>query len=1546
MKKNGFLFALFLCFVAKNAFSLPRLMPIENESDSDGAGAIVFDTSKLPLENNGEKSIFSFGINDSHIDFSASGYWKSEFSSEATFFGGFGNDFEADFSVPVFSQEVDLSLFLKIDKKWYFEADFADEFSRNTLALGYDGDGIVKSVRVANRGIRFSGDYSTDFLSLGIGGGENEAPGIAASFSGEKWRADAVFRYDFLEPFEKEWFGKNAVTKTEYSLFDWDFGSWFVLPDKMAENVVAVFVESRDGSEKDAAGRTYRALSSAEYLLVPSLNSVLLSADAKSGKNGGKLPRVAFLIDGADEVALKEFWEETKAFFKESDDALNIEQFCFFGDDVKNAFSTIDSKSVLIVQSPAGFSPFASAHRYDLGSLSKVQEAVIASKSTHVSAKEYDVSVKDDDFSFVQSDFFREDHLYVSISISGEKNEPQNPAFRFPLAKTNPLCYLGVENKNGSLENDYILLTRAFSAVSRFDIGTNAILGTIRVYKNGILDAAAVYDEESGEVTPSVSIGQTDFLKITWYEEGSEDAGSFASEIGFAYDFGEHWSADISASGRYTTGTAALSVDEKNASPAYAALALGTHYQNGSFSFRAAQSAAIETDDTTGLCRILSMNENANETHYHQKNALSSIPQGFVPLLNCKNAPTLFQSDFVETETENGILDDEISGYALPISWDFSTSVSQTNWSAKTISLSLSNSALSNASVFEFSVKDVSDDFQERIFLQLGVDVSDDSDFFEEKSRVATWEITDDVLKNPNFKEGTISVVLSDSDRAKIASAGGTGMRVIVTGESGSGTVLFGPYKAHGSNWAVSADEETLISVTQEEESINSKTVKKLNEKNNEKQNYVQIFSVKLLDGATNSKIKATHYFEKTSAAGYESIVFFAKIGTDKRRAPDSILEEENEEPLIFTIDDATGENIAAKIAMNKNAVKKLSDDEWHEITIETQSRSVKIDGEKTDCAVFVQSDAVFSRFKIEWNPLNDDGSYFTTLSLDELHLSDSKGRFSTRSKAHTAWKMQNENAILSDFEASADANAYTSRGFENADFSKSADFSSSLKASVLLFRTEAALAANLQGLLSASHSVKTQKALLGFLSASEQFSFIPGESASKSNSFGIEHKNSAFFFKTTAKDDGWSRVQESSAEAKTKVAGANFLILTNASQTLGEKAREENWAKGFFRESALAFSTGDEEAKKRQVSYKGEISRAFHVSFLKIEPEISILASGSQKKDSADTESDFSDSESVKIVLPFSFSKKSFSFSYKKSAGGTKKEAMSGGYGKDSGRLFEKISERPYFLKAFLIQDLVSDTISKEIFSSLDTEKSAFYSTSYEANFKRSGIATGFDFLIPKSTTISLTRDIRSAGSTSDMYQARLKTNNTAVNLFGKRGTHPLFSWYEQDEFSSSLSVSTKIPKESPSDWSWQISSYIQSTFVIFEGNELKAGLEGTLGGKDDWSAKVTAVWKRKGNSAFIDGAVFLFWKAGRKKKSDGGLIHTKTDSVNVSLSSSVSGTSVTKKYRADYTHKIESALTKYVSLNTAIGGSYNAVWEKSVSVGAIASIGVSVTF
>ena len=130
-------------------------------------------------------------------------------------------------------------------------------------------------------------------------------------------------------------------------------------------------------------------------------------------------------------------------------------------------------------------------------------------------------------------------------------------------------------------------------------------------------------------------------------------------------------------------------------------------------------------------------------------------------------------------------------------------------------------------------------------------------------------------------------------------------------------------------------------------------------------------------------------------------------------------------------------------------------------------------------------------------------------------------------------------------------------------------------------------------------------------------------------------------------------------------------------------------------------------------------------------------------------------------------------------------------------------------FLKAFLIQDLVSDTISKEIFSSLDTEKSAFYSTSYEANFKRSGIATGFDFLIPKSTTISLTRDIRSAGSTSDMYQARLKTNNTAVNLFGKRGTHPLFSWYEQDEFSSSLSVSTKIPKESPSDWSWQICCY-----------------------------------------------------------------------------------------------------------------------------------------
>ncbi len=922
------------------------------------------------------------------------------------------------------------------------------------------------------------------------------------------------------------------------------------------------------------------------------------------------------------------------------------------------------------------------------------------------------------------------------------------------------------------------------------------------------------------------------------------------------------------------------------------------------------------------------MDEKSSETKYLQKSAATSLPDGFVPTLNVSGAPELFEETKQKAKTSSST-DSEISGYAVSFEWDFSTS-SENLWAAQTFALSLSNSDLANASEFQMAFKNVSEiDVDFRAFLQLGVETSSKFESVEEKTKIPTWEITNEIKNAKTFRDGTISLVFSDSQRAAISRAGGKGARLIVVGKSGSGAILAGPHKASAVSFAISrADESAKIASFEEREKIDFSDAKKLCAKNNS----VQVFSATFDESAKDSTIGAVRFFEKSALKDYEFLKFFAKIATDKKNAP-STLGEAADFPLEFFVESADGKT-GASASISYDSVQKIADGSWHEIALSLSSGQLLIDGATVYAKTSVENTGEgFSKFTNVWNPLCKNQTYFKELRIDELHLSDYSGHFSARSRSTAKWKMQESHGILKEAEARGTADFSTSHSFFDGANEKSALVDGFFGATISSIRSEFSAAGN-GALSSASHLVKTQNPFLGIFGASESFSFVLDSSATTEKIVKIAGKSASFLAQTNAKADLWSKSQKAKTQVDFEFFGVKSKTQVDFSQSISSKSEIDSWLEGVKKANALAFSTGEADATKRDVALNTNLSGAVW----KIKPELS-AQSGGTRTVSAKT---FSDSSFVSVLFPFSFEKSSFSFKWKKSAGGVKSSSVSSDYKDDLWDLAGVLDERDWFLKAFPVNDLASSSLSSSVLKSAGSGESAFFSTLYEANWKRSFSASAADFFVPKTATLSFSRDIRAATSVSDLYQIKVKTGSTSMNIFGKRGIIPFFDWYEQDEFSTSVSIAAKIPRKSPSEWTWQASGYVQATFLIREGNELKTGIEGSFSGTEDWSAKATAVWKRNGKSAFLDGAIGIFWRAGREKSRK----HTRKDSFNFSASNSSSTTSSTRKYSAEYSHEIDSELSKYITLNTALGLNYKCVWEKSASLEATALLGVTIKF
>lgn len=1495
---------------------------------------------------------FDIGSEGKTAEISVEGFWKSLVTGSGSVTFGFGTAPEAELSSPALTQEVDLDMHALYDGHWFFDASFADGFDRNTVSAGFRGDGAIKEIKVSNRGITFPDTYSVSETGNGIGGGANEAPGIMGHFEGDGWRGDFALRYEFVEAETADWFGMNSAVTSKTSLENWLTGASFTIPSAGLSSMVdGVFVESADGGESGSDGLSYKKLSASQFVVSAREKRMLIARDAGAGKKSGRFPAVAVSFRngalGSEQAAIEEFLEETEEWF-----GRDISGFSFAKTDgISGYLGEIGGTTVLFLQRPDGFSPFWDASRYDLGT-TPPSDAFVASSSTEIADTSFEAEISEDD---TGGEFFDEGHSYADVSA--KDGDGSTASARFPLARTNPGIYLGYGDAPNS-ENDNTLLSRTLSPVKSLSIGTSAIAGTVRVYRNGILEHGAEFDADTGTISLQSPVSAGDRIHAEWLENsGDTDEGSVSFGAGIEKEFLPFLKADVSAAGRWTYAYGKEYADADGASAGFLAAAAGAGISTEHLRIRNSASLSLVAENTTGILRILGMDDDENGTEYLEKDAAHDIPEGILPVIGGEELDESLKGGGAGKARK----DVGISGYAVPLEFDFTGFPEQMEdgssefWAAAAVELEEASS-LASCSSFQIALKNESEGADGiEIYLQLGAEAADSIDE-EFPSLIPSWSISrlcGTLGEGEGWKVATVA--LTDEERAGIARTGHHDARIIVTSKKRvSGTILVGPYELHGSHFTADTDGDARIaSETRTDASLKSARVSDLNRSTNK----VQSFSWEYGGGTTDedgAEIRIARYFDGTDISGYKRAIIFAKIALEDERA---LGENAGEGGTMMTVSlEDSAKNTAARFALPRSSYDTLGDG-WHEFAVDLDKSSLFVDGEKLEGAeAEADKSVVPSKIAISLTPISGDGTKIAgsgTLMIDELHLDGAEPHLEAADKARAEFEAKGTIASAGGTEILA--NAYTSLSSDLSLSSDGASVGAGAKAGIditgIRFEAAAAKSPGAGKITQASHKIATVSPLLGIISASESFS-LDSESRASSKDDSLSLKKGAMSAGISLSSSADTIAMRQNASMKAEFAGksssvsaaASLSEKTSAASSAFRTAETGSYASSYSSATAMQFSKGSAGATRRDLSASFSARTGLTAAGIAIRPAFSASTKAVHKSSSK-----FSDTTASSISVPLSAGAHTLTLSAKHEFGGTEEADMKA-HADDASLLARALSRKAGLIPLVSPAGLFSPSAKKIVSGAKNAGgeiTAAFYTASCVLGWKRAFSATAESLLLPTSAEISVTRNIRAEDSESDIYKAGLKIGNSFMNAFGKSGLIPIFGWYEQDEFRSSLSLSAKIPREDPGSASFSAAASIRPSILINGTDSVSAAAEGSAEGRDDWSVSVSASWKRRSGKSLTKAIASLLFRG----VADGTIRteNTKTDSLSFkagSTSPSSSKKSPVRKYAASCSHSVDTKVGKNITMHTSLALSYESTWGTSATLGASATAGFTLRF
>lgn len=1532
---------------------------------------IVFNLPLLPsLLPEAPKSLYSYGKNNKNIEFIAEGYWESKISS--------GFNLSIEDSVPkfdtqtfVFQQKVDLSMWFLLNKKWYFEAIFTDGFDKNTIAAGYYSNGILKHARIGNNGIVFPDAYSVSK----IGGENSQSPGLMAHFAGSKWQADAVIRYDNLEAHEKSFTGANEITESEILATFWEQGRRFVLPSiESAAAITGVYVQNDEGEFTDAESRTYKKLSESQYLVKPA-QSLLLLAKAVTGT-----VIVSFSNISITEGSLGNFQNEStflgavaKIFSDAKKPITNISTWSYGKSDNSGFFTSLKTtnEKVLILQNPTYFSPFAISDYYNIGN-SKYEDATLISNSTKQSLQHYRVIITKDDASFIDTDYVKASNTYarllnestVTTSFSFPESAPYlNPKNRYPLVLTQPEIYL-----NSNAKTDISLGLKSYSEVSTYDIGTDAVPGSVRVYKNGILDGTASYNSKTGNIEFPTQPTSMDRIRVTWQQHNSTStAGAITAATGLKINLSNFSTFDAALLTSWSYSPDKKFSEPEATSPGTLEFASGYSYKKNNLNFSNKIQSVFSVDDVTGIQRILSMDENIARTIYFGTDCIVSIPESIIPVLNSRSLsgtqtaivfPELKKNMHTDFSTVGTFRDSGISGYAIELNWDFvpDGSTEYPMWAATSIDLSSASTELASSNSFSIALRNLTDistiTNEYEIYLQLGVDADEDISW-ENSNSIPTWKISkkssveinpDDVKKafiiesSDEWQE--VSVALTDIDRSRLINYSDARI-IIVSTTQNTGGIRVGPFETSATDFSISKDKEIDVTLFQKYETPDTTNLADyITTFNTDELNSVQEINWQKKSSASfTDTITVDRYIPEISLSSYSTLNLMLYIDNEYTsykitfNRPTSVAET-FETAACFTIP------IDTVKTLNNSTVK------WHLVTLDLENEELLIDNKIVNNAeIEINKSISPTHFIFEIVPdsfsadLIGTDEISGTVKIDELFLEGVSPQFLVKDEANFSWKKTGDIlkiksfSLLSDIEVNSKFSG--SYIFTDDSFAVGGTASASAKIAGISISGKVSRTTDSDTIYSdstnstfisaASHSIKTTNAnpLFKHISISEQYNLNRNESfADKTDTVLLTSpfKNlpTTLKFSTQGTASTERIEQKLLSDFSFSIPGKKFSwqlkAKVDAQQIQKDSnlfdADSQNYVEAWQTISELQFSNGNEDAVTRIESMN--ISQTLTLPWLQCKP---VLAFEGKQMYLSGTQLENTGTTAITLTIPFTIAKNQFSVAWKKQSKEIITGTNFGTYTEDATSYFNSLERQTWLFKTIPFADLFSADLPNTISTSNETNDSLVYTSTYTLSWKRPlSLNARINLLLPNSFSLITARDIlnTTGGNTTDTIQYKALIGYSALNCFGRFSLKPIFKWYEQDEFSQSYSVSLKFLDNSAVFDSYIISGY--NSFILFlpKKEKLQNVLNFQLNGSDAWNIKNALTWTHTAKSSPV--AKIIFWILPKLKKETLVLNRKNIFSYQITDTGDMSQT-------AGITHQLESKIGKYVTITSDLG-------------------------
>ncbi len=1450
-----------------NTHSSTSLYAKEYKASSSGAGAIsVFEEAPLPVPKESPEHLLNLTLKDSEVDFYASGFWKAGFTGSTTM--SFGSPFGLSFSVPVFRQEVDFLAGVTINDSWFFETEFADEFNKNTITLGYRGDGTIKKAVLSNRNITYPSVYSSSVFGFNPEGGKNQAPGFMMHLEKDSWFSDFLLRYDMQKSFDASFYGMNSVNDTKTSPSSYISGRFYTLPGKWVSKIRNVYVEDSKGNYKDKHNRKFLKLTESDFFISENRKSLILSKSHV--KNELPVILITFMdaSDLSGVISASGSFDDESSFFGKIQKLFDSSSYGkvplnkIYG----NSEDYIDGSPALILQGTSRFSPYQNASFYDLG-FSETEELMVWSLSSETEDTSYVAENVSAELIFSGSDFFNDERSYGRVYPKTENaalpDYENNPLLRFPFAEINPYIYL--EN---NAKTNLSVLSRSYSPVTNIQITKDASAGSVRVYKNGTLDTKARFDPQTGYITLSSPVTEHDKIYVTWNEETEDiSQGAVTAAAGFGYNITPELTADTDFTLFWPVTELSGAADADSKKAGWLSLNSGINFQKENLKLQDNISLSLSNSNVTGNLVILEPSSDIPETFYLSSDAGYKTIE--VPVISGTDLSTSYRTD---SGSLSGKTDPGISGFMIPLSADF-TSVpeNETAWTASDIKLSSFTSCRECAFSFKLqppknkTLSEISNILEQNteLYLQLGVSANEDGVTASENA-LPTFCISkagSKGVKNPlRFeKEGwqIISLELTNEERAMLSRFHDARLIVIEKNhktETPVFTINAGPYEIFPS--AIETKAGNGIEIKSRSTKDNSVPSRNRFHKTFSSSETIEW---KTVSPSLSYNVSAADYFKAQDFSSYRNISFYFKL-------KDLLLAENTSEAFVLTLDRNSesffeNDQTAIRAVLSSDALSSLGDDMWHSFTISLSEKAVYIDGTRLSSELYsvqINQNIVPDKVRFDFNGY-EKGSF----TFDSVFYEGNSPYLKAQNYVHAEIKKEgtvfgndafpilkdvsfrsasNQTASLNTATNAGDGiltgNAEASLNLLGLELSMDSDFSS-----------ESFIPGN------AGHSIKTDSRYSGIFSYMENYRFSSIENSSEKSDYVMLTSSKAGIpltlkAGTKGKTGRTSNTQnyDFSLLFNSRFFKADFSGVLdqkiNTVQTPEEKVSNREYFDSYSKVSKLQFSEGSSLASKRNEEIKSEIT----VPFNNIEPKFSF---GVSEEYSSVLETTSRDTTKMTFSLPFRISKQAFEFEMGKKGSGISTEAMGGNYGSDLNTLSKSLSEKTWFFKTVPFWDFFETDTGKAMKESFNpTENTSLtYISDLAFKWRRPLSNSLYDFFLPSNLSLQAERNITRTDSFSDTYQFKLVSGSQAVNIFGKDSRTGFFSWYKSDEYITSSEFIVKTPRESPSDTVFSVNLYGQALFFIDAGSSLKGAADFTMDTEKLWSARQTLIFSYPGS-------------------------------------------------------------------------------------------------